>query len=99
MSPHGVPLNIQERVSFLSSRIICAGIKNVEAACCGKGLLNAEKMNVITESPNLCPNGREYQLWDMFQPTEQAAQLAALALSDGYHPLVVPMNFSQLAQI
>lgn len=61
--------------------------------------MNAEKPCLITESPNLCPNRDEYLFWDMFHPTEHAAELAALALYGGLPPLVGPMNFSQLVEI
>ncbi|PKI74444.1 hypothetical protein CRG98_005208 [Punica granatum] len=75
------------------------GFKDAVMACCGKGQLNAKKPCNISENPNLCPNRSEYVFWDMFHPTEHAAGLVAETLYDGFSPIVVPMNFSQLAQI
>ncbi|KAF8012651.1 hypothetical protein BT93_I0720 [Corymbia citriodora subsp. variegata] len=74
------------------------GINNIDAACCGKGYLNAQIPCNIADSPNLCPNRSEYFFWDMYHPTQHVAQLAAVTLFTGDLSFVAPMNFSQLVQ-
>ncbi|KAF5443738.1 hypothetical protein F2P56_036273 [Juglans regia] len=69
---------------------------NVKIACCGVGRLNAESN--CNPNANLCPSRNNYLFWDLFHPTESAAQLAAVTLFSGPTRFVAPINFSQLAQ-
>ncbi|KAI3804052.1 hypothetical protein L1987_32220 [Smallanthus sonchifolius] len=68
---------------------------SIDTACCGKGWLNAEKS--CTPDANLCSNRDEHLFWDLFHPTQYAAELAATTLYNGGLQFVAPINFSQLA--
>ncbi|KAK9050195.1 hypothetical protein SSX86_030835 [Deinandra increscens subsp. villosa] len=68
---------------------------SIDKACCGKGLLNAEKG--CTPDANLCSNRDEYLFWDLFHPTQYASELAATTLYNGGLQFVTPVNFAQLA--
>ncbi|KAI8021099.1 GDSL esterase/lipase [Camellia lanceoleosa] len=70
--------------------------KDVETACCGAGRLNAE--TPCNRTANLCANRNEYLFWDLFHPTQNASQLAAVTLYDGPTKFVTPINFRQLAE-
>ncbi|XP_030524036.1 GDSL esterase/lipase At1g71250-like [Rhodamnia argentea] len=84
--------------SIVLKEPLAFGIENIEEACCGSGLLDAEKPCYIADRPNLCPNRSKYLFWDLYHPTQYAAHLAAITLFTGDPSLVAPMNFSQLVQ-
>lgn len=69
--------------------------KSVDKACCGEGLLNAEK--TCTPQANLCSERDRYLFWDLYHPTQYASQLAAATLYNGGPQFVTPINFAQLA--
>ncbi|GAA0142027.1 lipase [Lithospermum erythrorhizon] len=73
------------------------GFTNVNTACCGKGKLNAEQSCNVTS--NLCPDRTKYLFWDLFHPTQAAANLAAITLYSGPAEYVTPINFKQLQNI
>ncbi|XP_024989362.1 GDSL esterase/lipase At1g71250-like [Cynara cardunculus var. scolymus] len=68
--------------------------KSVDTACCGEGWLNAEK--TCTPEANMCSNRDEYLFWDLYHPTQYAAELAAMTLYNGGPQFVTPINFAQL---
>ncbi|XP_057769166.1 GDSL esterase/lipase At5g55050-like [Salvia miltiorrhiza] len=73
-----------------------SGFENVDAACCGDGLLNAQVP--CNSSTSVCSDRRKFLFWDMFHPTKKAAFLAAQTLYNGPPYYVSPINFSQLAK-
>ncbi|PIN25720.1 Triacylglycerol lipase [Handroanthus impetiginosus] len=73
-----------------------SGFENVDSACCGYGLLNAQ--GPCNSTASLCPDRRKYLFWDSFHPTKKAAYLAAQTLYNGPPYYVSPINFSQLAK-
>ncbi|KAG6421584.1 hypothetical protein SASPL_118141 [Salvia splendens] len=73
-----------------------SGFENVDAACCGNGLLNAQAP--CNSSATVCTDRRKFLFWDMFHPTKKAAFLAAQTLYNGPPNYVSPINFSQLAE-
>ncbi|KAL3723670.1 hypothetical protein ACJRO7_035784 [Eucalyptus globulus] len=84
--------------STLMDDPLVVGIENIEEACCGNGTPNAEHPCYIVYGPNLCPNHGTYLFWDMFHPTQYAAQKAAVTLIAGGLSFVALVNLSQLAQ-
>lgn len=72
------------------------GFENVEAACCGNGILNAQ--GPCNSTASVCSDRRKFLFWDMFHPTKKAAFLAAQTLYNGPPYYVSPINFSQLAK-
>ncbi|KAI3446310.1 hypothetical protein Pfo_002975 [Paulownia fortunei] len=73
-----------------------SGFENVDSACCGYGLLNAQ--GPCNSTASLCADRRKYLFWDLFHPTQKAAYLAAQTLYNGPPYYVSPINFSQLAK-
>ncbi|CAI9261660.1 unnamed protein product [Lactuca saligna] len=69
--------------------------KSVDTACCGEGLLNAEK--TCTPQAKLCSDRDTYLFWDLYHPTQYASELAATTLYNGGPQFVTPINFAQLA--
>lgn len=69
--------------------------ENVDTACCGHGVLNAQ--GICNATANLCSDRRQYIFWDLFHPTHAAARLAANTLYGGPTLYVSPINFAQLA--
>ncbi|CAI0468972.1 unnamed protein product [Linum tenue] len=72
------------------------GFKDGGGACCGQGALNAQAP--CTPTASLCPIRDDYLFWDLFHPTQKAAQLAAVTLYSGPPFFVAPINFKQLAE-
>ncbi|KAL0454044.1 UNVERIFIED_CONTAM: GDSL esterase/lipase [Sesamum latifolium] len=70
--------------------------KNMTAACCGHGTLNAQ--GLCNSTASLCPDRRKYLFWDMVHPTQKASDLAAQTLFNGPQYYVSPINFAQLAK-
>ncbi|KAG8368034.1 hypothetical protein BUALT_Bualt15G0003200 [Buddleja alternifolia] len=73
-----------------------SGFENVDSACCGTGLLNAQ--GPCNSTASLCSDRRKYLFWDLFHPTKKAAYLAAQTLYNGPPYYVSPINFAQLAE-
>ncbi|KAG8364441.1 hypothetical protein BUALT_Bualt19G0129200 [Buddleja alternifolia] len=70
--------------------------ENVDEACCGHGDLSAA--GPCNRTAKLCPDRTKYLFWDLFHPTQKAADLAAHTLYSGPSPIYVsPITFSQLA--
>lgn len=72
-----------------------ADFTSVDKACCGGGLLNAEKG--CSPKANLCSSRNNYLFWDLYHPTQYASELAAMTLYNGGPQFVTPINFAQLA--
>nr|XP_043625482.1 GDSL esterase/lipase At5g33370-like [Erigeron canadensis] len=70
-------------------------LTSVDAACCGEGVLRAQKG--CSPKASLCPNRENYLFWDLFHPTQYASELAANTLYNGGPEFVKPINFAQLA--
>ncbi|KAI3447906.1 hypothetical protein Pfo_004571 [Paulownia fortunei] len=70
--------------------------KNVDSACCGSGILKAQ--GPCNSTASLCPNRRKYLFWDLYHPTQKAANLSAQTLYSGPPYYVSPINFAQLAK-
>ncbi|KVH96552.1 Lipase, GDSL [Cynara cardunculus var. scolymus] len=85
---------INQAQLFTKFYLICADFKSVDTACCGEGWLNAEK--TCTPEANMCSNRDEYLFWDLYHPTQYAAELAAMTLYNGGPQFVTPINFAQL---
>ncbi|KAK9268951.1 hypothetical protein L1049_000717 [Liquidambar formosana] len=73
------------------------GFKEVKAACCGLGNLNA-KVACLPIS-NYCSNRRDHLFWDLFHPTEAAASIFADNLFDGPKQYASPINVKQLVAV
>ncbi|KAG8368033.1 hypothetical protein BUALT_Bualt15G0003100 [Buddleja alternifolia] len=73
-----------------------SGFENVDSACCGTGILNAQ--GPCNSTASLCSDRRKYLFWDYVHPTKKAAYLAAKTLYNGPPYYVSPINFAQLAK-
>nr|GME18868.1 GDSL esterase/lipase At5g55050-like [Ipomoea batatas] len=69
---------------------------NVEAACCGHGVLNAE--GLCNSTANICSDHTDHVFWDLYHATEAAAEKEALNLFAGPKEYVIPINFATLLQ-
>ncbi|KAH7574846.1 hypothetical protein JRO89_XS02G0012600 [Xanthoceras sorbifolium] len=81
-------INVIENAALLN-------FTEVARACCGAGKLNAEAF--CQPKAILCSDRNVYLFWDLFHPTQTAAQLAAATLYGGEQRFVSPINFAQLA--
>ncbi|XP_078435067.1 GDSL esterase/lipase At5g55050-like [Wolffia australiana] len=73
------------------------GFKEVKAACCGLGDLNAKAPCLPIAT--YCKNREEYLFWDFYHPTQVAVQILSKKVVDGSPPLVHPLNLRQLASL
>ncbi|XP_042485218.1 GDSL esterase/lipase At5g55050 [Macadamia integrifolia] len=85
---HAMLLNfIQDPVKY--------GFKEVKAACCGLGELNAKVPCLPVAS--YCSNRGDHIFWDLYHPTEAAYRIFVDNVFDGSQPYVYPINGRQLA--
>ncbi|XP_031114635.1 GDSL esterase/lipase At5g55050 [Ipomoea triloba] len=73
------------------------GFKEVKAACCGLGRLNAEIP--CTPISIYCSNRSDYIFWDRYHPTEAAASVLASAVFSGSKQYANPVNLNQLISL
>ncbi|CAI0379737.1 unnamed protein product [Linum tenue] len=74
------------------------GFREVKAACCGLGDLRA--MVPCIPISSYCSDRRDHVFWDMFHPTEAAAQLLIDAFYDGpTGKYTFPTNIKQLIAV
>ncbi|XP_056688678.1 GDSL esterase/lipase At5g55050-like [Spinacia oleracea] len=73
------------------------GFKEVKAACCGLGRLNAD----VCCSPvsNLCPDRSGYVFWDLFHPTEAVSRLLIDYAFDGAQQYSFPGDIQRLVSM
>ncbi|XP_019150756.1 PREDICTED: GDSL esterase/lipase At5g55050-like [Ipomoea nil] len=67
---------------------------NVEAACCGHGVLNAE--GLCNSTANVCLDHKDHVFWDLYHASEAAAEKEALNLFAGPKEYGIPINFATL---
>lgn len=77
--------------------VLMAGFKEVKAACCGLGRLNAELP--CTPISIYCSERSDYIFWDRYHPTEMAASVLANAVFSGSQEYVNPVNLNQLVSM
>ncbi|KAL3503530.1 hypothetical protein ACH5RR_037979 [Cinchona calisaya] len=70
------------------------GFKEVKAACCGFGKLNADAY--CTPFALYCSNRTDHVFWDKFHPTQTTAGLLVDFLFSASQPYVTPNNVKQL---
>lgn len=73
------------------------GFKEVKAACCGFGKLNADVF--CTPLAVYCPNRADHVFWDKVHPTQATDQILVDKIFTGSHPHVFPLNLNQLIAI
>uniref|UniRef100_A0A7N0UWB8 GDSL esterase/lipase n=1 Tax=Kalanchoe fedtschenkoi TaxID=63787 RepID=A0A7N0UWB8_KALFE len=73
------------------------GFKEVRAACCGLGNLNADLPCLPIAT--YCPNRKDHVFWDLYHPTEAAASLFVDYIYDGPQTYTFPINVKQLVAI
>ncbi|KAK4752490.1 hypothetical protein SAY87_021288 [Trapa incisa] len=73
------------------------GFREVKAACCGLGDLNAQ-IACLPVSQH-CSNRGDHLFWDLFHPTEAAAGLYVDYIYDGPSQYASPINVRQLTAI
>ncbi|OVA03390.1 Lipase [Macleaya cordata] len=70
------------------------GFSEVKTACCGRGKFNAEVP--CLPIARYCKNRRIYLFWDLYHPTEAAAQIVIDRFFNGTQQYVHPINVKQL---
>ncbi|KAF9621489.1 hypothetical protein IFM89_021793 [Coptis chinensis] len=88
--------NAYEMVTSFMENPLPIKIKELKTACCGGGDFNGEVP--CSPSAKVCSNREEYLFWDLYHPTQAAAEVAALTLYGGGLKFVTPINFKQLAE-
>ncbi|KAF5189149.1 GDSL esterase/lipase [Thalictrum thalictroides] len=83
--------NANEMVKDFMDNPLALNFTEISSACCGNGT------NPCSPNATLCPNRNQHLFWDLYHPTQAAAQLAALTLYGGSRRFVTPINFMQLA--
>ncbi|XP_038685389.1 GDSL esterase/lipase At5g55050-like [Tripterygium wilfordii] len=73
------------------------GFSEVKAACCGRGDLRAKIPCVPVAK--YCPNRRDHLFWDLYHPTEAAANILVDTIFDGPSDYSFPMNLRQLVSV
>ncbi|XP_057724378.1 GDSL esterase/lipase At5g55050-like [Arachis stenosperma] len=70
------------------------GFREIKAACCGFGELNAR--GLCLPLSNLCSNRQDHIFWDLFHPTEAANRIFVDKMFDGSSKYTSPINMRQL---
>uniref|UniRef100_A0A6N2L1T2 GDSL esterase/lipase n=1 Tax=Salix viminalis TaxID=40686 RepID=A0A6N2L1T2_SALVM len=73
------------------------GFAEAEAACCGRGKLNAQIPCLPVAK--YCPSRRDHVFWDLYHPTEATAAILVDAIFDGPKQYAFPMNVRQLVTV
>ncbi|KAI5571171.1 hypothetical protein BDE02_11G076700 [Populus trichocarpa] len=73
------------------------GFTEVEAACCGRGKLNAQIPCLPISK--YCSNRRDHVFWDLYHPTETTASILVDAIFNGPLQYTFPMNVRQLVTV
>lgn len=73
------------------------GFKEVRAACCGLGYLNAKIACLPISS--VCHNRTDHVFWDFYHPTEMAARMVIDTAFDGSLQYAHPINIRKLATL
>ncbi|KAL5706369.1 hypothetical protein ACHQM5_024546 [Ranunculus cassubicifolius] len=89
--------NAYEMVKSFMDNPLPFGFKEVKTACCGNGTYNGH--SPCLPDAHLCSNRHEYLFWDLYHPTQAAAELAALTLYGGSKEFATPINFRELARL
>lgn len=70
------------------------GFKEVKAACCGLGNLNADFPCLPIST--YCSNRKDHVFWDLYHPTEAAASIVVQNIFNGTQEYTFPVNLRQL---
>ncbi|KAF8729504.1 hypothetical protein HU200_017443 [Digitaria exilis] len=83
-------------VSYLTAHPAAAGFREVAAACCGGGRLNAE--TGCTPNATYCSDRDEYMFWDGVHGTQATSRKGAVAIFSAPTKMgfAAPINFKQL---
>lgn len=83
-------------VSNLIADPKAAGLTEVQSACCGGGKLNA--VSGCSPKSTYCEDRKVYLFWDRIHSTQEASNMAALAIYSGPLQYASPINFKQLVE-